>query len=274
MREAANRVKCQNNFKQAGLAAHNYHSTNGCFPPGTLNPYCADDSTSDDNRDWFHFMLPYVEQDGLYRALENYWTGGGNMGFLYSMGPICATIVPTFVCPSDPHSPKIVTYMSDQQGFHGNVAGCAGNTTFNTSGCSGSQLNGVFFWKSAVAVTQIPDGSSNTLLFGEIRVSPDVTTHDTRGRYWNNAFQGSVIFSTLDPPNTSVNDILQWCQSIPGAPCQAGTSNIVQSARSAHTGGVNVCLADGSVRFVSNSIDPVTWAALGTRSGGEVLADY
>ena len=274
VREAASRIQCQNHFKQTALAALHYQTSHRVFPPGTLNPYCRDDSTQDDNRTWFHFLLPYVEQEALHKAVEDFRMAGGQMDFLYrgSLARYVQTVVPTYICPSDPNQLKTVTFAAhQQQGFHGNIAGCAGSTAYNETTCSGDNLNGIFFWKSAVRPAAIRDGASNTLLFGEILVSPDVTTSDTRGRFWNNAFQGSIIFSTLNPPNTSVADRLQWCQSIPSAPCTAANTYLAQSARSMHLGGVNVSMADGSVRFVGNDISPVVYQALGTRAGNEVV---
>ena len=275
VREAASRTQCQNNFKQMALAAHNHQSAKRAFPAGTLNPYGPDDSTTDDNRTWFHFLLPYMEQQGLYDAVEDFRLSGGPMNFLYSgsLAQHVKTIVPICICPSDPHQPKTVTFAAHgQQGFHGNIAGCAGSTTFNEVGIGGDKLDGIFFWKSAVRPRQITDGTSNTLLFAEIVITEDITTSDTRGRYWNNAFQGSVIFSTLNPPNSSVPDHLQWCQSIPTAPCTTGNTNIVLSARSVHANGINASMADGSVHFIGNDIDPAVYRALGTRAGGEVVA--
>ena len=265
-REAARRTQCQNNFRQVAIATASHTSSQGHLPPGTLNPYCRDDSTTDDNRTWFHFLLPHLEQQPLYDATEAYRIAGGRMDFLY-WGQMHSqrtvhTIVRSVVCPSDPSQPKI----REEQGFHGNVAGAAGSTTFNRTGCGGGDLDGLFFWNSRITAGHVRDGQSNTLAFAEICVSPDVTTHDTRGRYWNNAFQGSVIISTLNPPNTVVSDRLQWCQSIPAAPCTTGWDFIVQSARSSHPGGVVTAQADGSTKFVDDSIDPVAWRAAGTRS--------
>jgi len=91
---------------------------------------------------------------------------------------------------------------------------------------------------------------------------------------WNPANQGSILFSTLNPPNSKVPDNLQYCQTIPTAPCSSTTTDINLSARSGHPGGVNVGLADGSVHFVSDTVDPLTWTHLGTRSEGDPLGDW
>jgi prepilin-type processing-associated H-X9-DG protein len=89
---------------------------------------------------------------------------------------------------------------------------------------------------------------------------------------WNSIHAGTT-FSTLFPPNSTIGDNTQgFCIAIPGAPCASQSLvNAYTLARSRHTNGVVVGLADGSVRFVSNNIDPNMWRWLGTRIGGEVV---
>jgi len=265
-REAARRTQCGNNFRQVAMAAAAFLASREHLPPGMLNPVCRDDTTRDDNRTWFQFLLPQLEQQPIHDALEEYRLAGGRMDFLYhgtmQSRRIVHTVVPTLICPSDPAQPKV----HPEQGFHGTIAGSAGSTTFNRTTCAGGDLDGLFFWNSRITPGHIRDGASNTLAFAEIRISPDVTSHDTRGRYWNNAFQGSVIISTLDLPNTSVSDRLQWCQTVPATPCTAGWDHVVQASRSGHPGGVMAARADGSVALVDDSVAPDVWRALGTRA--------
>jgi len=266
VREAARRTQCGNNFRQVATASASFLAAHEHLPPGVLNPVCRDDTTRDDNRTWFQFLLPQLEQLPIHDALEQYRLSGGRMDFLYHgtmrSQRIVHTIVPTMICPSDPAQPKI----RSDQGFHGNIAGSAGSTTFNRTDCGGGDLDGLFFWNSRITPGHLRDGASNTLAFAELRVSPDIKTHDTRGRYWNNAFQGSVIISTLDPPNSAVSDRLQWCQSTAAAPCTTGWDHVVQASRSSHAGGVVTARADGSVAFVDDFVEPAVWRALGTRA--------
>ena len=275
VRAAAARAQCQNNLKQLGLACHNYQSANNVFPTGTVDQISRDIAYRD-RRNWLHFVLPYLEQDAIYTQMMA-WLASGQ-GHMWSDAPNRQTVIPTYICPSDPHSPKTVTSHteSDQQGFHSNYVGCSGSTPFNPANSLGSQLNGIFYYKSSTRPTDITDGTSNTLLTSELLVSPDDQDtgllghgHDVRGRMWNPANQGSILFSTQYPPNTQAPDALQYCQTIPTAPCITTTTAIVLYARSTHSGGVNAGMADGSVRFISNNVDPTAYLNLGTRAGGE-----
>src|SRR5262249_24140176 len=118
--------------------------------------------------------------------------------------------------------------------------------------------------------TDVSDGTSNTLMAGEIIVVTDTTVRDYRGGYYNN-FDGNTLFITAYPPNTTVSDLVSQCINYhPWAPCQTGTGNNRMSLRSYHTPGVNAALADGSVQFIPSSINPSTYLYLGSRAGGEV----
>jgi hypothetical protein len=128
----------------------------------------------------------------------------------------------------------------------------------------------------------VTDGLSNTLAFSELKyrqkgpVGPSY--QDTRGT-WAYGVMGANIFSTRFGPNTAQPDGVWGCRNTPqeGMPCvQEGTpyANLWASARSYHPSGVQTCLADGSVRFVSNNINLLTWQNLGSRGGGETLSDF
>lgn len=288
VREAANRIRCQNNLKQIGLAVHQFHFTRGRFPLGTLNPYGPDGTIELDRRTWMQEILPYVEQQAIYNDYADWakrsemmprvWENG-----MWNSAPNRWVILPLFTCPSDPANPKNRTYgaTGDQtvnQGFHGNYVLCAGSEFFNPlrNGVpsDGSDLNGMFFYNSGIQIADVRDGTSNTLMGSELLLSPDVTNHDTRGRYWNNARQGGVLFSTAYPPNTPAPDRLYWCQSIPRAPCSSTTIDIVVSARSDHPTTVNALLADGAVRAITDSVNAEVYQGLGSRAGGEALGDF
>ena len=283
VREAANRIHCENNLKQLGLALINYHTVHRFFPHGTYNridetgytqpPY----NNMQDRRCWMQDILPYLEQDSLFRAFDDYMKT--NPSALYF--PLNTTIVPTLMCPADPINPKLRTWNpgggpDNSQGFSGNYVLCAGNDYFNPGGVAGStSLNGMFYALSQVRLSDVTDGASYTAVSSELILSPDVIDNDIRGRYYNPAHCGT-LFSTRLPPNTPVPDQLDWCSSrpVPQAPCVWVGTDIFVLARSYHPGGVNLGLVDGSVRFIANGVDPLTYKGLGSRNGNEVLRDF
>jgi prepilin-type N-terminal cleavage/methylation domain-containing protein/prepilin-type processing-associated H-X9-DG protein len=297
VREAANRAKCTSSLKQVGLALHAYHDTFNAFPPGQYNGIAIQNNGAFMNRGgWWQMILPYVEQPNLYKLIYAYTTdplfATKYLYITYAVNndpanpsnPGRNTIVPLFLCPSDPNSPKDSTFAGNEQGFHGNYVVCAGSTAFNpASSPQGTYLNGLFYVYSKTTISSVTDGTSNTLMGSEIMVVPDTTTNpattngnDMRGRYYN-MWQGNTWFSTLYPPNTSAPDRATYCNvanPLPQAPCTKTASAVVESARSYHSGGVNVLFADGSVRFLSNAVDPTIYLNLGTIAGGEVAGTY
>lgn len=316
-REAARRSSCQNNIKQWGLAALNYEQSHGHFPPGASNllkttgPYVI--LGTPDRLGWFHYLLPYVEQSNIADGLFEHMKLPGASALNYVPG--LTSVVPTALCPSDGLNPKMNTSapglapaqgspysLSPGQGFHGNVVACAASTHFNRATSAdpqwirdrfrsmdpqkiGASLNGVYFSQSKVRISQITDGTSNTLAFSEIILAPDetggpntVTTNDLRGRYYNPS-ELNTTFSTANHINTSAPDVLEFCNSQgapPEAPCTTGTveSDAVHlAARSYHPGGVNAGRVDGSVQFLAESIDFEVYRAMGSRDGEEVFSE-
>jgi prepilin-type N-terminal cleavage/methylation domain-containing protein len=135
VREAAARLKCQNNLKQIGLALHNYHDGNGSFPVGQYNGIEKDPPLW--NRAcWVHFLLPYLEQEALYKIYEA--NKDGYPGVLNA--PQKETLLPTLICPVDPSSPKTVTHDTNHgrtQGLHVNyVLSPTTPTTAAPRGCT------------------------------------------------------------------------------------------------------------------------------------------
>jgi prepilin-type N-terminal cleavage/methylation domain-containing protein/prepilin-type processing-associated H-X9-DG protein len=282
VREAAARLKCSSNLKQLALGLHNHHDTHGYFPHATYNYMDSTGNTpapynnTQDRRCWLHDTLPYLEQDNMYRAFDQFMSAGNSaLGF-----PLMGTILPTMMCPSDPTSPKTETfwggYGTPTQGFSGNYVVCAGNGYVNTNGdwTTSANLNGIFYAQSKTAMVHISDGTSNTAMVSELILSPDTDGHDIRGRYHNPA-HGGTVFTTLYPPNNMIPDQFVWCQATPvkRAPCLWSSSPIFLSARSYHSGGVNLAMADGSVRFVRDGIDVNAYRAMGSRNGGEVASE-
>jgi prepilin-type N-terminal cleavage/methylation domain-containing protein/prepilin-type processing-associated H-X9-DG protein len=285
VREAAARIQCQNNLKQLGLALHNYEAANKVFPPGR-NQYPKVVSAP-------ARLLAYVEQENLQR-LVNY---DGTLADPQNV-QASRTRVGLFVCPADPRNGQ-VPGVAD---FGGNYVACngtgvtldaAGNVTSYTKIPDG---NGVFA-QTPVRILSITDGTSNTAAFSESTLGDgqvpastaaadprvalllvaggnDPTPADCdagngtwsgkRGGQWINGHFGNTLYNHYYPPNPPG----KW-------DCGNGSGNkALSAARSFHTGGVNLLLCDGSVRFVSNGVDLAAWRALATRDGGETPGNF
>lgn len=286
-REAARRSSCGNNMRQLGIGMHNYHDTHRVLPPGQfngVNDYRGEESArlrSVDRLCFFQMILPFIEQAPLYDR----WMSASVAPWPYGNDPgLTQLVVNTMLCPSDPSTGHNEL---GQDGFVGNYTVCFGprawGTQYSLVDSDGSTPRGLFYVRSKTGLRDASDGTSNTLMMGEIltvkggaRVPACSQQLDLRGSYWN-ALHMSVLFSALYPPNTSVPDVLGWgaCASLPKAPVTADMSGGMNvSARSMHPGGVHVVLADASVRFISDSINMVTFQALSTRNGGEVLGEF
>ena len=304
-REAARRSQCSNNLKQAGLALHNYHDVVKCFPfrmGGTSGP-CNNTSNCSRISGWV-MLLPYLEQGGLYSQIT---AGGVYNGTTYApWGPHpwdgnftpWVKIIPGLLCPSDPGN-KLYTGIGPT-----NLCFCVGDTSQGINGATNPR--GIFGYYSRVDIAAVTDGTSNTLALSERAVCND-PSKIKGGRANNVAVNGnpSICYNqvTGDKYNTVVGCIagVRWEDGNvgftavntvlpPNSPsCQTGAwdgDDGVYPPTSYHPGGVNVLLADGSGRFISETIDagtvtaaaPTTlmsqspygvWGAMGSRMGGE-----
>ncbi|MBP3959171.1 DUF1559 domain-containing protein [Gemmata sp. G18] len=272
VREAAARMKCSNNLKQIGLGLHNHHDALSTLPAGqpygyyTGNWYSYIGSKDHDRSCWVGPLLPYIEQTAMSTQYQTFLT---TLADYTCFAPFAALPISTLNCPSDPGSPKVSAL---GQGAHTSYVVCHGSGTATPGGANGLTLDGMLYGQSKVRLTDVSDGTSNTVLASELLQSQDTSQHDIRGRIWNSIHAGTS-FSTIYPPNSTVGDnVMGYCVPVNGAPCGSQSVNDAFAlARSKHTGGVNAVMADGSVRFVSNSITPSAWLWMGSRAGGEVI---
>jgi len=272
-REAARDLHCKNNLKQLGLALHGYHDVHGSFPPGLLNSAWPPTGPDFERRSWMPTILPYIGQQPLYDKIEAHMQSGGGYPWY---APDTSSAIATVVCPSDPAGPKTygVGGTPVSEGFHGNYALCLGSTVLNPADdLTGTRRDGLFFALSRVRFGDVLDGTSQTLMGGEIVVVRDLDDRaDTRGRYLD-ALHGGTLFTTLQPPNTDVGDKGDYCIPISRAPCQPlGGDLIAHYLRSYHPGHVNTLYADGSVRRLADTVAPNVVRAAGTRAGGEIIS--
>ncbi len=271
-REAARRMQCSNNFKQLGVAFHNYHDTHGSFPYGYLD-YGSTDFHARDC--WMQQIMPYIEQGPAY---DKYMAWNGTW-VMDTPGEIRDLAVPTLQCPSDGASPAYGgsgSRRSDADGFQGNYVGCRGSEISSRTG----ENNGMFYRISKTKFRDLVDGTSNTMMMSEVIVRGSANTGGWGGGggYWGGAAWGSFGFTAYEPPNTTVPDRIYKCkdENFRGSPCVSvgSTTEVEIYARSYHPGGVLSGFADGSVHFIPETIQRATFQALATRHGGEVVSDY
>jgi prepilin-type N-terminal cleavage/methylation domain-containing protein len=275
-REAARRSQCNNKHKQIALAMHNYHDVHKSFPYG----WGAEVTGCTHRRDcWYQRILPFIEQ----KPYSDKYEADKTEYVFYIVKDIQGVVVDTMMCPSDPSGPAYGGGGTDN-GFQGNYAVCAGGGTGTTTidmNVVKNDPGGLFGQNSAYGFRDCLDGSSNQLLLSEgiIRGKTGACWGELGG-YWGGAPHGSYAFSSAEPPNTTVPDRVYSCKSTtwPKAPCENGNAGGLSGrwnfARSYHPGGVVAALADGSVRFVSETVDRTTWRYLGIRNDGNVLKEF
>jgi prepilin-type N-terminal cleavage/methylation domain-containing protein/prepilin-type processing-associated H-X9-DG protein len=272
-REAARRMQCANNLRQIALGVHNYHDANGRFPFNYLpvSPVNWNDNSNFQHWSWLSRILPFIEQQNLFVNLRV----GENT--LRQSQPWIATQIKTFLCPSDEDSrrgpridghnlgtpPLAQPFPLGQTNYRG-VSGANwqwGDARWNPvlsvdrSGDGLTNGDGIFYrtdYLKPRRLAMITDGTSNTFMVGED--VPSMNTHcswpyanHTQGTcaIWPNAKQANgQPFAATDWPN-------------------------VYSFHSRHPNGLQFAYADGSVTFISNSIDIPTYRALATIAGGE-----
>ncbi len=274
VREAAARTQCKNNLKQIGIAFHAYHTEQGRFPPGFTSQGASRDGPGlGPGWGWGAYLLPYLEQGNLYNQI-NFSKDISDPANAQARVRSLAI----FLCPSDsPASP--ITTVKDGSGnpicdvAFGNYVGMAG--VYEVSGYpdTGNGSPGVLLRNSRVRVTDIIDGSSNTVFVGERawvwqgKVRSPVTT-------WVGAVTNAVIPQTLNPSlGYEVEGVMVLTNS--GTVAEGRVPNNfldhVEDANSNHTNGVNFLFGDGSVRSIMNTIAPAVWVGIASRSGGEVV---
>lgn len=270
-REAARRTQCKNNLKQLGIALQNYHGAFSRFPPGAIYDF---ETPAGNNATWVSMILPHIEQVALYDRAD--W----NSDFSATVAPdnppseIVSVSIPSMSCPSDPLRDGLALGIFRR----GNYAANSGIGPFHSVSNPNDPTrtyNGPFTMNSGRSLKDFTDTMGTTVLVAELLNSK---LSDFRGVMH---YPEGPLYQHDRAPNTSTPDETRssYCLSGPDVPC-VGTSTtandraLVYSARSAHGGGVQVTLADGSVRFVSDNIDLTTWRALGTHAGGEVPGEF
>ncbi|MEW4455920.1 DUF1559 domain-containing protein [Bremerella sp. JC817] len=305
-REAARRMSCSNNLKQMGLAMHNYHDTYLALPPRQGGPDWATAVNSPPLRhSAFVNLLPFIEQgaryDQIYTAKNQVWSSSANSGYVGE--------IDGFKCPSDGLNAPVST---DRPALYAplNYALNAGDN-YRWGGSPGPNdpetgIRGLFGYGIYTRFRDITDGLSNTMAMSETIIAPSsnqlgraagsstnnalacraylvgneyptATLHAQdrcHGNRWQDGRPGYCAVTTVLPPNS--------------ATCSSQGGGGLYTASSRHPGGAMSVFADGSVRFIPETIDtgnlsatPVAsgqspfgvWGALGSKDGGETNAN-
>lgn len=269
-RESARRAQCANNFKQVALALHSYHTTHGKFPAGTNNwkSTCSQPPSSSATYSagwgWGTFILPFMEEGMIHDGFD-FKSSGATVVIPQKNYANCARFVNAYLCPSDPQGSELAAMTGlkgngghpDEDCARTSMAGVADSADWT---CDGAYPrvdgNGMFFNASHVSFKNVTDGSSHTLLVGEVIGMGPQTYQSFMWVTWD-------ILHTANGINTAV-------YQRPASPW-----NVAQmSFSSAHPAGCHFSLADGSVRWISDTINQGTLSALATRANADAILEY
>lgn len=312
-REAARRTACKNNLKQIGLALHNYLSSCDTFPiggvsqPGKLStPPFNTFSSIWSGVSFMVRILPNLDQANLYNSINSSVPGSGEMAYGINGPVVTNATIPAYVCPSSvlPTPMKVGTYsilMPSYTGISGASASGASAAgpypgsfpeariqTFPPCAAFTGQMSwgGMMVANDVTRVRDALDGLSNIAIVGEIS-DYFIDTLGNKQRI-DGGYPNGWVFST-DCSGTTTNYKTQAlvparCHNLTTIMHPVGTLNPVPNScqssspnrplLSKHTGGAHVLLADGSVRFLSNSLDLTTLKQLATRDDGQILPEF
>ncbi len=294
VREAANRMSCTNNLKQLGLALHNFESSMGKFPCGSENASIWGPSP-------ITFLLPVIEQGNVSSMMTSTLAHGASSSGVTNQENASAVRPKVFQCPTDPNTWQGFFY--GYTNYHSNYGTWVGLRS-SWDGLFGTNFTpyGSVPPMPAATMASVTDGTSNTLAFAEVANGngQQLSTRDPRrdcfdsgtlatgggnaatsraalnainfqtaanlggwnwrGYPWREGSVWRTGFNTLLPPNKPCyRPNGEWWQ-------------LVTPASSFHSGGINGCMADGSVRFFTDGVNPDAWTAAGSRSGGEATS--
>lgn len=282
-REAARRLQCKNNLKQVGLGLHNYESTSQSFPPGGL--YGGGGGYG--HSFWIR-ILPTIEGFGLYRTFDQLsattgWVGTG--GNAYNRNLLNGVKFPFMRCPSTTLNQSTNLNALGSEIFITNYAGITGATNHSTAvaklpagGAVGTiTYGGVLPRNKAIRFRDITDGTSTTVCIGEqsdwcvdpmTGVSSDCRSDCGHGFTmgpgndgWDRDFNLSNVMHKINEKSSTAFGVAGNC----------GPNRAIQSI---HTGGAHVLLADGTVRFLNQSLDIQVWYNLANRNDRKPVRDF
>ncbi|QDU92699.1 DUF1559 family PulG-like putative transporter [Lignipirellula cremea] len=278
-REAARRSRCKNNIRQVALAVHSFHEANNCFPYATIDYAPHDGAPSTDNPAKWHTgfvqILPFMEGDVIASRWDTKLARASTVdtdGDGYTNYMLTQMVIPTLTCPSmtPPSAPladnrgpcsylfssgtpeaSLLHYWSyydvPEPQYNGAIVPVI---TYNADPANPSPN------RRATDMKSIIDGTTNTYLLGETDFAPQGTPSTAYGGVWAMGYAGYTWGTTYHPFNNHKN-----------------TETVYGAFRSQHPNGAHFAMVDGSVAFTSDSIEPLTYAALSTRAGREIVSE-
>ncbi|MCA9048298.1 MAG: DUF1559 domain-containing protein [Planctomycetaceae bacterium] len=312
-REAARRTQCKNNLKQLGIALHNYHDTHNQFPPAILfSSYKSaanavlDKQTYNVTTNGFVLILPYLDQAPIYNqwnlnvtstnsnAANGLPVQGGSLA-QPNLG-LSQTILQAFLCPSDP-TPKLFTYTGTttnyltDSGAINNYCFAGGDAAENyrsygayansnitlPDGVTAVNRRGLFGCDQSGSLATVIDGSSNTIMMGEVRGRKSSTVYvPTWGQTkWTGVFGriGNNTGTNAARDNCVYSGINTITNSCPNPPA-ASPLPYAWVWSSEHEGGAQFVLGDGAVRFISENVDKQTFVLLNLQADGMTIGEF
>ncbi len=282
VREASARIKCSNNLKQLGLAAHNFNDTQG-FLPGNVRP----DAEETVRVRWTTFLLPYYEQDNIYKIYNQSvnWSDPINR---------TAVAIPLQVlqCPSAPEADRVDYNPDGDPAFNGFIASGDYSGIYGVSpllvqaGLADNANPGILSKTTKVRLIDVKDGLSNTIYVTESAGKPHLYRAGklvgtppalfTQGGGWCRPASDIARLEGLTADGAAIGgtfgiNAANGLQKTVYPDSYFGTDGLGQ-IYSFHSGGVNAVFGDGSVHFIRQTIDIRTLARLITRNGGEVAS--
>ena len=245
VREAARRTQCLNNLAQIGIAIHNYEFAHEVLPAGVIDKAAGPIQCLPQGQhvSWIVQLLPFIEQNGI---AENFDIAAGT--YAAKNAPAREMVIPLLHCSSrigGGQNEAGTTGLSDYAGCH-----------HDTESPIDSDNNGVFFLNSRVGFGDMTDGTTNTIMVGEMKA-------DSNGLGWASGTRATLrntgsVMTDNNVPSTAV-----------------GRKRLeVGGFSSTHAGTILFCMADGSIQALDPTLDPRTYQWLGNRADGEMMGDY
>ncbi|MCS7304773.1 MAG: DUF1559 domain-containing protein [Thermoguttaceae bacterium] len=288
-REAARRIQCRNNLKQLALAMLNYENAYRGFPPAAISWEHAEYAGRGpgswyDDHGWYSQIGPYIEQQAWHDRINF------KLSFSHELNrEPRTTMIQLYACPSDRGLQRNEWDSPTWSRLRGNYVVNFGNTNYGQTAKQGVPFLGApFTYRRHTPISQITDGTSQTLLIGEILVIPELGTQ-APWEGWGGPLSdfttslGGQTFQGWLTPNSPAGD--EVARKI--LPCEIYLRNKIPcpvwvsdtklqsfALRSKHPGGVQAACCDGSVHFFSESIDLALWRALSSAQGGEAIKPW